>query len=385
MSQQNDELPFFDYVVDESEHPTAGGADRPGDTRAPTDRAAPAFPRPTTNVGPPTAPGFASVATYPVHSPGISAASHPFGRLSPGSESPYSSGGGSPAVSAHANIPIYEYAFQQPSPNPFMGSYPIQGATSSTMEFSPWANTGSAAFGDTTMLYGADPMTMTSPILGFSPMNGTSESTFTDSDRPNLGDLNNAMQIDPSLQLLPGDSPRNKHAKMSPEQDVAGARTPGCALMAAGPVPEPNNSGGSEHGKSKLRSASRSSKNTSRRPGESVDERKTRNAHNLVEKQYRNRLNAQFEGLLNALPESIRSPNSAAAGGPSDSDPNVDLGERRLSKGDVLEMSTRYIKTLERDCHRLEKEREELGRNVERLQAMLSGQSSMQEGSFSGG
>ncbi|KAJ3453839.1 hypothetical protein MRS44_018471 [Fusarium solani] len=56
----------------------------------------------------------------------------------------------------------------------------------------------------------------------------------------------------------------------------------------------------------KLRSASRTSKNSRSRPNDTPKERRTRASHNLVEKQYRNRLNAQFESLLSALPEQLR-------------------------------------------------------------------------------
>lgn len=293
-------------------------------------------------------------------------------------------------MSANSGYPTYEYASQQRSSNPFMGSYPIQDAASATMGYSPWPNTGVSEFGDT-MLYGAESMTLASPISGFGQMTATSESLFTDLDHQDIDELDSVMvnmttELDASLQSRSDVSPASKYSKVSFEQDVGDARALGHSMAAAEIVPgSSNSSGGSEHGKSKLRSASRSSKNTSQRTGETSEQRKSRNAHNLVEKQYRNRLNAQFEGLLNALPESIRSPNGVGVGGPSDSDPNVDVGERRLSKGDVLEMSTRYIKTLERDCGRLEREREELARNIDRLQAMITGVSSMQEEPFSGG
>ncbi|KAK0621296.1 hypothetical protein B0T17DRAFT_533552 [Bombardia bombarda] len=112
------------------------------------------------------------------------------------------------------------------------------------------------------------------------------------------------------------------------------------------------------------------------RQAETADERRARSSHNLVEKQYRNRLNAQFEGLLNALPESVRSPATAVGGG-GDSDgggfrqggqtSDMLAGEKRISKGDILDMSRRYIQTLETEREALEREREELLENMERL------------------
>lgn len=120
----------------------------------------------------------------------------------------------------------------------------------------------------------------------------------------------------------------------------------------------------------KLRSASRTSKNLQPRPDETPRERKSRTSHNLIEKQYRNRLNLQFESLMNALPESMR--NSAASGAGDGATPEgLHLGERRLSRAQVLDMSTRYIKTLEKDREALERENGELIKGVEVLRGML--------------
>ncbi|KAH6893559.1 hypothetical protein B0T10DRAFT_399878 [Thelonectria olida] len=105
---------------------------------------------------------------------------------------------------------------------------------------------------------------------------------------------------------------------------------------------------------SKLRSASRTSKNSHNKPNDTLEERRTRASHNLVEKQYRNRLNSQFESLLGALPEEIRS-------GRDDGDSDVaDWGDRRVSKGEVLEMARKHIESLERERDMLERENNEL-------------------------
>ena len=141
----------------------------------------------------------------------------------------------------------------------------------------------------------------------------------------------------------------------------------------------------------KLRSASQKSKNVkhSDRDDETVEERRSRTSHNLVEKQYRNRLNQQFESLLNALPESMRSPTpgsmiiSSTGGGGIGSgedgatqeqrNTSIDLGaEKRLSKAEVLDMSRRYIQTLERERDKLELERKELIGDMDRLRAMYA-------------
>lgn len=129
--------------------------------------------------------------------------------------------------------------------------------------------------------------------------------------------------------------------------------------------------GPSQSVKPKLRSASNSSKNFTHRSSETPKERKERNSHNLVEKKYRNRLNAQYEGLINALPSEMQSPtHSTAAGSPGGSS---DQADKPLSKGDVLEKSTAYIQELERNHARLSEENEALSRNVETLCSMFAG------------
>ncbi|CCC12059.1 unnamed protein product [Sordaria macrospora k-hell] len=135
--------------------------------------------------------------------------------------------------------------------------------------------------------------------------------------------------------------------------------------------------------KGKLRSASRAPKNIQPRPEETPEERKSRNSHNLVEKQYRNRLNAQFESLLAVLPDSLRSSMTMMGGAGGDSDgvngnrggsvipgqhPSLDFSiERRLSKAEVLDMSRRYILTLEKERDTLEKEKEQLLHSIDQL------------------
>ncbi|KAF4338240.1 Allergen Fus c 3 [Fusarium beomiforme] len=124
---------------------------------------------------------------------------------------------------------------------------------------------------------------------------------------------------------------------------------------------------------SKLRSASRTSKNTRDKPNDTPEDRRTRASHNLVEKQYRNRLNAQFESLLNALPEQARHGDGGSGNGNEDneSDHANDV-DRRVSKGEVLEMARKHIQALERERSQLELENLELQGNLRRLKESKS-------------
>ncbi|KAH6976881.1 hypothetical protein EDB80DRAFT_593824 [Ilyonectria destructans] len=119
----------------------------------------------------------------------------------------------------------------------------------------------------------------------------------------------------------------------------------------------------------KLRSASRTSKNSHSRPNDTPKERRTRASHNLVEKQYRNRLNAQFESLLSALPEQLRAGNNG--NGDTDESEGNDA-DRRVSKGEVLEMARKHIQLLEQERAELERENLELHGNLRRLKGSAS-------------
>ncbi|TPX11155.1 uncharacterized protein E0L32_000973 [Thyridium curvatum] len=153
--------------------------------------------------------------------------------------------------------------------------------------------------------------------------------------------------------------PRRTKAVTSPAQfEHRGSTSSQTTISSSG-----SNNTAKPKSTSKLRSASRTSKNTVTRPSETPEERKSRNSHNLVEKQYRNRLNAQFESLLNALPDNIR---GSGTGDESDG-PNVDLGDKRVSKAEVLDMARRHIRSLERDRDALEQERDELLSDIQQM------------------
>ena len=89
----------------------------------------------------------------------------------------------------------------------------------------------------------------------------------------------------------------------------------------------------------------------------------SRNNHNLVEKQYRNRLNSQFETLLSTLPPDVV---AAEAGGTS-----TYGGEKRISKGEVLILAKNYIETLEKTRDELENSNSMLRQNVQQLKMDL--------------
>ncbi|KAB5513388.1 hypothetical protein GE09DRAFT_1267233 [Coniochaeta sp. 2T2.1] len=112
-----------------------------------------------------------------------------------------------------------------------------------------------------------------------------------------------------------------------------------------------------------LRTASRPSKNT-RKVTETSEQQNSRNTHNWVEKQYRNRLNAQFEDLLAALPDTALAAGSIAGGYEGDgaaSEHRLKTGEKkRVSKGEVLLMARRRILILEEENKKIRRENEDL-------------------------
>lgn len=83
-----------------------------------------------------------------------------------------------------------------------------------------------------------------------------------------------------------------------------------------------------------------------------AEEQRARQSHNLVEKKYRNRLNAQFEQLLAVLPADEQ--RDSKRGGSQDGE------EKRMSKGDVLDLARRRIRALEDEKARLQAERQAL-------------------------
>jgi hypothetical protein len=87
--------------------------------------------------------------------------------------------------------------------------------------------------------------------------------------------------------------------------------------------------------------------------------------HNMIEKQYRTRLNIQFTNLLEAIPQEVMG---------TQFDDYDDAGGRKwkVSKGDVLALAKRYIQTLEQDKQSLERENKEYKQSISHLRAALS-------------
>ncbi|KAI0180252.1 hypothetical protein GGR52DRAFT_587828 [Hypoxylon sp. FL1284] len=152
---------------------------------------------------------------------------------------------------------------------------------------------------------------------------------------------------------------RQKNASSRPRRSRQ-VLSPGSATSST-TAGKASGAGSSSSSASRLRSASRTSKNTHHNPPASAEEQKSRETHNQVEKQYRNRLNAHFESLLEALPETMQ------AGEGDDEGEALDLTDRRVSKAEVLDMARRHIQALERQCAALEGERDELRNNMARL------------------
>lgn len=150
-----------------------------------------------------------------------------------------------------------------------------------------------------------------------------------------------AAELDSSAPVSPVAS-RDKHSQDWKRVKVEKSQT-------AGPARE-------------LRSASRTSKNTGK-AAETSEQLRTRSSHNMVEKQYRNRLNAQFEELLATLP--MASPGETSPedeeGDGAVRDRRLKMGDkRRFSKGEVLDMARQRILYLEEENRKIEREIEDL-------------------------
>ncbi|QKD59055.2 uncharacterized protein FOBCDRAFT_297762, partial [Fusarium oxysporum Fo47] len=164
----------------------------------------------------------------------------------------------------------------------------------------------------------------------------------------------------------PGMEPRNQESSglVSP----AGDDNKSLSLMVL------SRSNSSQDPEIQLRSASRKSKNRKLgRPASSNSQAHARKCHNLVEKQYRTRLKAQFENLLTVLP-TAQDPDYV------DKDATGNPG-RYLSRGQVLDAARERILKLENEvelstlrCNRLLKDIARMERTLleEKNRAALS-------------
>ncbi|RSM03796.1 hypothetical protein CEP52_007155 [Fusarium oligoseptatum] len=146
-----------------------------------------------------------------------------------------------------------------------------------------------------------------------------------------------------------GDNPSNTMHTVRSKQPSANA-------IALSPVSSPLGESSASRPDIKLRSASCKPKRTRRTPTGPKQEVRARECHNLVEKQYRTRLKAQFEALLAVLPiaQTLDHSDEATRGNPG----------QYLSRGQVLEAARERILKLERDLEEVASMRDELVRDL---------------------
>ena len=107
-----------------------------------------------------------------------------------------------------------------------------------------------------------------------------------------------------------------------------------------------------------LRSTSRKVRQATASHGSAVSPKdRARNSHNNVERDYRNRLNGQFQRLLAVLPVPVDGTDEQQARNRA----AVAL-DRRVSKGRVLDMACRHILSLEKKISELEREAQDSAR-----------------------
>lgn len=115
----------------------------------------------------------------------------------------------------------------------------------------------------------------------------------------------------------------------------------------------------------------------------SMEKRRQRHSHNLVEKQYRNRLNSKFDRLLAALPVDqridsgkTRKKGSSSVGDGGDADHDAAIEEQRMSKAEILDLATKRIQTLEQEKRELQEECNELMQSVDVVTSIVANQRS---------
>ncbi|OIW28749.1 hypothetical protein CONLIGDRAFT_632970 [Coniochaeta ligniaria NRRL 30616] len=200
------------------------------------------------------------------------------------------------------------------------------------------------------------------------------------SDRPSKRNCSEAVGTEPEPPMRckrEATIPSKSSTKSKPE-GKAKARKSGDKTSPTSPTTSSQSSSGGKH-KVQLRTSARKPKeaadNSSSSPTapkdrdegiiQGTDELQARQCHNLVEKQYRNRLNRQFENLLAVLPVDGECTSASASGRKTKTSvtdrggaaAGVEGGERRLSKAEVLDMARQRIVTLEREYDSLQSER----------------------------
>lgn len=173
----------------------------------------------------------------------------------------------------------------------------------------------------------------------------------------------------------PGDGQHSKRAKTTSRRALSKSPMNTAAALPSPPTIAGSSKGNTRStGSSKSRPSSRSLKKAAKAAktigqapeiAEAAEDGRMRSSHNVVEKQYRNRLNAQFEGLMSALPENLKA--QGVPGAENADTLNSDVAERRISKAEVLDMARRHIQTLEQERDLLAHERARLQETVEKL------------------
>jgi hypothetical protein len=121
-----------------------------------------------------------------------------------------------------------------------------------------------------------------------------------------------------------------------------------------------------------LRSSRRKRSPTAKVPVSPADkEGKARFSHNQVEKQYRERLNKQFERLLAVLPRPDGEDDDEFGGGGGGGGYGDDSA-RKMSKAEALDLATRTIRDLERQRSSLEQQKTELTVSLGRMRVALA-------------
>lgn len=132
-----------------------------------------------------------------------------------------------------------------------------------------------------------------------------------------------------------------------------------------------NNQSGSRSNSSLNSTAGPQLRNVRHRPNLEVEAQTpgrmpgSRASHNMVERNYRTRLNNQFSHLLEVLPADMVAV-EIGAGSMSSGDQ-----EKKVSKGEILLLARRYILNLEEAKRILEAEKVEMEKDIRRLRAAL--------------
>ncbi|KAH6874210.1 hypothetical protein B0T10DRAFT_552961 [Thelonectria olida] len=118
----------------------------------------------------------------------------------------------------------------------------------------------------------------------------------------------------------------------------------------------------------------RSSASQQEDPRITFAQKRARDCHNRVEKQYRDRLNSRYITLLNMIPvRAVTSQTDSEESGSASTDESVGLrgkvhnDSRGVSRGEILDAARQYIQTLEREEEVLQREREQLLRRIKKM------------------